>query len=67
MIRYALACDNGHAFESWFPGSSDYEDQRARGLLSCPLCDSREVAKQIMAPAIAGGAVGRPTSRPLRS
>jgi hypothetical protein len=56
MIRYALACAAGHEFEGWFSNSADYDDQNARGLLTCPLCDSREVRKQIMAPALTGGA-----------
>ena len=52
MIRYALACEAGHEFEAWFGDSHDFDDQKARGLLECPLCDSREVRKQIMAPAV---------------
>lgn len=56
MIRYALACAAGHEFEGWFSNSADYDDQNARGLLTCPLCNSREVRKQIMAPALTGGA-----------
>ena len=54
MIRYALTCDHAHPFEGWFGSSADYDDQQARGLLSCPVCDSKAVRKQIMAPAIAG-------------
>ena len=54
MIKYALACGGDHEFEGWFSASSDYDDQRARGLLSCPVCGSAEVRKQIMAPALAG-------------
>jgi hypothetical protein len=54
MIRYALACAGGHEFEGWFSASADYDDQRERGLLACPVCDSHEIAKQIMAPAVAG-------------
>jgi hypothetical protein len=53
MIRYALACDNGHEFESWFPGSAAYEAQLARGLVTCPMCSSAKIEKQIMAPSIA--------------
>lgn len=53
MIKYALACDQAHAFESWFPSSDAYETQRKRGFVTCPVCDSREVEKQIMAPALA--------------
>lgn len=54
MIRYALTCDHGHDFEGWFGASGDYDDQQARGLLECPVCASRGVRKQIMAPAISG-------------
>ena len=54
MIRYALTCDHGHDFEGWFGASGDYDDQQARGLLECPVCASKGVRKQIMAPAIAG-------------
>ena len=58
MIRYALACEAGHAFESWFPGSTAYDEQTARGLVACPVCGSPRVQKQIMAPAL-GRAGGR--------
>lgn len=54
MIRYALRCDAGHGFEGWFGSSSDFDDQKARGLLECPLCASKAVEKQIMAPAVVG-------------
>ena len=54
MIRYALACEHGHQFEGWFGSSADYDDQSERGLIACPVCDSRVVAKQIMAPSVSG-------------
>lgn len=54
MIRYALTCDHEHEFEGWFSSSSDYDDQQGRGLLDCPLCGSKSVRKQIMAPAVSG-------------
>lgn len=53
MIRYALACDSGHGFDSWFRSSEDFEQQDGRGLVTCPLCGSSRVAKQIMAPQVA--------------
>jgi hypothetical protein len=53
MIRYALACDAGHEFESWFPSSEAYDAQFARGLVSCPVCNSPQVEKQIMRPSVA--------------
>ena len=52
MILYALACDNGHDFESWFPGSAAYDAQVERGLVTCPFCGSAKVGKQIMAPSV---------------
>jgi len=54
MIKYALACEHEHGFEGWFGSSADYDDQSARGLIDCPICGSKAVHKQIMAPAVAG-------------
>jgi len=54
MIRYALQCERGHAFESWFQNSSAYESQVKRKLVSCPACGSAKVEKAIMAPRIVG-------------
>jgi hypothetical protein len=50
MIKYALHCERGHGFESWFPDSAGYEKQRKRGLIDCPVCGSTAIDKQIMAP-----------------
>jgi hypothetical protein len=38
MIRYALTCDAGHVFESWFQNSAAYDKQAKRSLVSCPTC-----------------------------
>lgn len=61
MIVFDLDCANGHRFEGWFGSSSDFADQQARGLLSCPSCGSLEVVKAPMAPAI--GAKGDRVAR----
>jgi hypothetical protein len=53
MIRYALVCAAGHDFESWFGHSDAFEAQRARGLVECPFCGSKEVEKQVMTPSVA--------------
>lgn len=55
MIKYALICTHDHEFEGWFAASDDYEAQCAAGLLRCPVCDSADVNKAIMAPNIATG------------
>ena len=53
MIFYDLICQDGmHQFEGCFGSSSDFDDQKKRGLLICPVCDSPNVAKAIMAPNI---------------
>lgn len=54
MIRYALICDKGHQFESWFQDSAAYDRQAKRKLVACPLCDSTKVEKAMMAPRLAG-------------
>jgi hypothetical protein len=52
MILYTLVCDNKHSFESWFANSAAYDKQVARGLVSCPVCNSAKVEKAIMAPSL---------------
>jgi hypothetical protein len=59
MIKYALVCERKHNFEIWFSDSSDYDKQRKRGLVTCPVCDSKKVEKAIMAPALGRGAKKR--------
>jgi hypothetical protein len=53
MIRYALACERRHRFESWFANSAAYDKQAKRKLIACPICGSTKVEKAIMAPALA--------------
>ena len=65
MIKYALACDQGHEFESWFPSAAAYDEQARRGLVACPECNSNRVAKAIMAPAVVGAA--RPRATPAEA
>jgi hypothetical protein len=45
-----LQCRYGHAFEGWFASQDDYESQRERGLLTCPVCNDAEVSKKLSAP-----------------
>ena len=51
MIIFDLQCaPAGHVFEAWFGSTDDYEEQQARGLVSCPICGDGEVDKAPMAP-----------------
>jgi len=52
MIHYDLICDKGHAFDGWFRNSAAYDEQAAKGLVSCSVCGSAKVEKQLMAPGI---------------
>lgn len=52
MIKYALRCEHRHAWDAWFPSILGYDDQVARGLVACPLCDSIKVEKAPMAPSV---------------
>jgi hypothetical protein len=52
MIRYDLICDKGHEFDGWFRDSAGFEKQVKRKLVSCTLCGSDHVEKQLMAPGI---------------
>jgi hypothetical protein len=62
MIRYALNCEQGHAFESWFANSAAYDKQVKRGLITCPVCSSAKVEKAIMAPRLTRGDAAVPPS-----
>ena len=65
MIRYALACDKGHTFESWFQDSAAYDKQAKRGLVACPHCGSAKVEKAIMAPRISAASDHEIVAPPL--
>jgi hypothetical protein len=68
MIRYALVCDKGHDFESWFADSAAYDEQAKRKLIACPHCGSAKVEKAIMAPRLAGSRKGAaPVEMPAES
>ncbi|PRX35224.1 hypothetical protein SAMN05216257_102300 [Meinhardsimonia xiamenensis] len=52
MIRYALKCDTGHEFESWFQSADAFDGLKASGMVACPACGSTAVEKALMAPQI---------------
>ena len=56
MIVFDLRCGAGHVFEGWFGSSADYDEQRGRGLVSCPICGDGGLDKAPMAPRLAGKA-----------
>ena len=52
MIKYKLICDFEHKFEGWFPSINDFESQKKKAQLICPLCDSPKVDRDIMSPSV---------------
>lgn len=52
MIRYALKCEAGHGFDSWFQSAAAYDSLARAGHLSCAVCGSAEVSKSLMAPRV---------------
>ena len=53
MIVFDLQCEeSGDRFEAWFRSGADYDDQRERGLVQCPVCQSNRVTKAPMAPSV---------------
>ncbi|GBQ86877.1 DUF1178 family protein [Asaia krungthepensis] len=53
MICYRLHCATGHEFEGWFPSGEAFDRQRDAALVTCPVCGVTEIAKSLMAPAVA--------------
>ena len=53
MIVFDLQCSRqNHVFEAWFGSTADYESQRERGLVACPMCGDQQVDKAVMAPRV---------------
>ena len=56
MIVYDLQCGDGHRFEGWFGSADDFQAQRERGLLACPVCGVNAVVRVPSAARIKTGA-----------
>jgi len=57
-----LQCSHGHAFEGWFASHDDFDAQRERGLVSCPVCNDAQVAKMPSAPRLNLGQTAEPVA-----
>ncbi len=45
-----LCCPLGHGFEGWFASEADFQDQTARALVCCPLCNDANITRLPSAP-----------------
>lgn len=64
MIVFNLGCDKDHRFEGWFASAEAFEGQRARGLVSCPVCGSAAVERLPSAPYVVTRQQTRPAGTP---
>ena len=52
-----LQCSQQHSFEGWFSSEDDFQSQLVRGLVECPLCGEKTIAKMPSAPRLNLGAL----------
>ena len=45
-----LECCQSHVFEGWFASEEDFQSQRKRSLIECPVCGTASVSKKLSAP-----------------
>jgi len=53
VIQYSLHCAKGHRYDAWFKSAAAFDEQQARGLVSCAVCGDGAIEKAPMAPAVA--------------
>lgn len=59
MIQYTLICEHEHKFDAWFGSARAFDEQKARGIVTCAICNSPRVEKALMAPAVARSGSGK--------
>jgi hypothetical protein len=52
LIQFTLQCSQGHRFDAWFKSAAAYDEQQARGIVTCAQCGDAQVEKALMAPAV---------------
>ncbi len=57
-----LQCAHQHSFEGWFASEDDFQSQLLRGLIACPLCDSKRIDKMPSAPRLNLGGHQQPAA-----
>lgn len=53
MIQYSLHCSKGHRYDAWFKNAAAFDEQQARGIVTCAVCGDGAIEKAPMAPAVA--------------
>jgi len=60
MIVFELICADRHRFEGWFASPGEFEAQKARGMLACPVCSDSSIEKLLTAK------IGKAEAEPAR-
>src|SRR3546814_190946 len=47
---FDLSCEHDHVFEGWISSHESFDDQRANGLVRCPVCQSAQITRRVSAP-----------------
>lgn len=55
---------HGHRFEGWFASEADLQSQMDRGLLECPVCADKTIARLPSAPRLNVSGVREPQTQP---
>lgn len=58
-----LQCSAHHQFEGWFASEDDFQGQLGRGLVECPMCGDKAIAKKLSAPRLNLGAQPEPAPK----
>jgi hypothetical protein len=73
VIHYSLVCESDHKFDAWFRNADAYDQESARGIVTCPICNSVKVSKGLMAPSVSRAnsdkvalSIGHPQQAQLR-
>jgi hypothetical protein len=53
VIQYSLHCSKGHRYDAWFKNAAAFDEQQARGIVTCAVCGDAAIEKAPMAPAVA--------------
>ena len=69
MKVFNLQCAAQHGFEGWFASEDDFQQQLARRLVSCPLCNDTGITKLPSAPRLNLGAKApsKPEASPVQA
>jgi len=45
MIAFDLKCSKGHTFEGWFRDLESFNEQNAKGMITCPTCKDTMITR----------------------